>query len=110
VAASPRTTRSIGAIIVGYRHRRSFGDIAGLAESIEREGLTAGSSRASDGLKACKRLGWPRVPVVVVAPDDIIRGELAENVHCPRCKCEEACRLRIKAGFGITGRPWAKRN
>jgi hypothetical protein len=69
VAASPRTTRSIGAIIVGYRHRRSFGDIAGLAESIEREGLTAGSSRASDGLKpACKRLGWTRVSVASSSP------------------------------------------
>jgi hypothetical protein len=53
VAASPRTTRSVGAIIVGCR---SFGDIAGLAESIEREGLTAGSSRASDGLKPASAL------------------------------------------------------
>src|SRR5262245_30673159 len=81
------TTKPITAIKVGKRHRKDLGDIAGLARSIEEVGLLhpvvirpngqliAGGRR----LKACKALGWSKIPCTVVDLDQIILGELHEN-------------------------------
>jgi N6-adenosine-specific RNA methylase IME4/ParB-like chromosome segregation protein Spo0J len=81
------TTRPITSIIVGKRHRRDLGDIAGLAASIDRTGLLHPIVITPDGkliagerrLDACKALGWKTVPVNIVNIDAIVRGELAEN-------------------------------
>jgi N6-adenosine-specific RNA methylase IME4 len=83
------TCRRIDEIIVGIRHRKNLGDIAGLAESIRGEGLLHPIVIRPDGrliagkrrLEACKQLGWTDVPVNVVDLAEIVRGELAENAH-----------------------------
>ncbi len=76
-------------IQVGRRFRKDLGDLRALAESIEEVGLLhpvvvtpqgrliAGRRR----LEAVKLLGWRTVPVHVVDLDNIIEGELVENVH-----------------------------
>jgi DNA modification methylase len=76
-------------IRVGRRFRKALGDLRALAESIEEVGLLhpvvvtpqgrliAGRRR----LEAVKLLGWRTVPVHVVDLENIIEGELAENVH-----------------------------
>ena len=68
------TTRPIGSIIVGRRHRRDMGDIAALAASIEDIGLLNPITVDSDGnllaggrrLAVCKRLGLQKIPVNIV--------------------------------------------
>jgi ParB-like chromosome segregation protein Spo0J len=79
--------RAIADIRVGKRHRRDLGDVNELAASIAAVGLMhpiviepngtliAGQRR----LEACKLLGWTEIPVTVVALDNIVRGEFAEN-------------------------------
>jgi hypothetical protein len=79
--------RDIDAIKIGDRFRRDMGDIDALAETIKSEGLLhpivirpdnlliAGERR----LAACRKLGWPKVPVTVVDLQKIVRGEYAEN-------------------------------
>jgi SAM-dependent methyltransferase len=76
-------------IQVGRRFRKALGDLRALAESIDEVGLLhpvvvtpqgrliAGRRR----LEAVKLLGWRTVPVHVVDLENIIEGELAENVH-----------------------------
>ena len=76
-------------IQVGRRFRKALGDLRALAESIEQVGLLhpvvvtpqgrliAGRRR----LEAVKILGWRTIPVHVVDLENIIEGELAENVH-----------------------------
>ena len=76
-------------IRVGRRFRKALGDLRALAESIEDVGLLhpvvvtpqgrliAGRRR----LEAVKLLGWRTVPVHVVDLENVIEGELAENVH-----------------------------
>jgi DNA modification methylase len=76
-------------IQVGRRFRKDLGDLQPLAESIEEVGLLhpvvvtpqgrliAGRRR----LEAVKLLGWRTVPVHVVDLQNVIEGELAENVH-----------------------------
>jgi SAM-dependent methyltransferase len=76
-------------IQVGRRFRKALGDLRALAESIEEVGLLhpvvvtpqgrliAGRRR----LESVKLLGWRTVPVHVVDLENIIEGELAENVH-----------------------------
>jgi N6-adenosine-specific RNA methylase IME4/ParB-like chromosome segregation protein Spo0J len=77
----------IADIRIGKRHRRELGDIDELAASIQETGLLhpivvtpAGRLIAGERrLKACKALGWDKVPVTVIDIDKIARGEFAEN-------------------------------
>jgi N6-adenosine-specific RNA methylase IME4 len=83
--------RRIDDIVIGTRHRKDIGDIEGLLDSIQSEGLLhpivinadeppvliAGERR----LRACKLLGWKEIPATIVPLTDIVRGELAENAH-----------------------------
>lgn len=80
----------IDRIIVGERARKDLGDISAFAAQIDELGhllepvvvtpdgrLICGERR----LRACQLLGWKRIPVRVVALGDIVKGELAENMH-----------------------------
>jgi ParB family transcriptional regulator, chromosome partitioning protein len=79
--------RPIAEIRIGGRHRRDLGDVDQLAASIAAVGLLhpvvtdahgnliAGQRR----LEAYKVLGRTHIPVTVVALDDIVHGEFAEN-------------------------------
>jgi N6-adenosine-specific RNA methylase IME4/ParB-like chromosome segregation protein Spo0J len=77
----------IDSIIIGERHRRDLGDIAGLAASMDELGLLQPIPILADGrlvggarrLEAAKALGWTEIPVHVVDIDEVIRGEFAEN-------------------------------
>lgn len=76
-------------IKVGKRFRKVLGDVRPLADSLAEVGLLhpvvvtphgqliAGRRR----LEAAKLLGWRKIPVHVVDLENIIEGELAENVH-----------------------------
>jgi N6-adenosine-specific RNA methylase IME4 len=94
----------IGEIKVGTRHRKDYGDIAGLAASIEEVGLLhpvvvtpakeliAGARR----LKATESLGWDRVPVTVVDISKIVLGEYAENTFRKSFQLSEMDAIRKK--------------
>ena len=83
----PTKTWLLADITTGRRFRRDLGDIRALADSIQNVGLLhpivitprghliAGRRR----LEAVRSLKWHRVPVHVVALDDILRGQLDEN-------------------------------
>jgi N6-adenosine-specific RNA methylase IME4/ParB-like chromosome segregation protein Spo0J len=79
----------IDKIIIGNRHRRDKGDVTGLARSIDEIGLLHPIVVRSDHtliagerrLSACRELGWTEVPVTVISLEEIVRGELAENVE-----------------------------
>jgi len=79
----------IGSIRVGRRFRRDVGDLTGLAESIDEIGLLHAVVISPDKklvagfrrLKACKQLGWKKIPVRVVDLERLVEGEFAENVH-----------------------------
>jgi ParB family transcriptional regulator, chromosome partitioning protein len=66
--------RSIDSIIIGERHRKAMGDVAGLADNIRDIGLLHPISISADRallagqrrLEACKLLGWTEIPVTVV--------------------------------------------
>src|SRR5690348_10786361 len=80
-------TMPIVAIRVGQRHRRDMGDIAGLAASINEDGLLhpvvvtpngtliAGQRR----IEAYRFLGRSEIPATVLDLEQIVRGEYAEN-------------------------------
>ena len=82
-------TRPLAQIKVGNRHRKDFGDIAGLAGSIDREGLLQPIAiTPADELIAGERRmrAWAKsifrddpIPVHVVDLDEIVRGEWSEN-------------------------------
>jgi hypothetical protein len=80
--------RSIANIVVGTRHRRDMGAIAGLAASMAEFGLLHPIVIRPDGvliagerrLKAAKQLGWTDIPVTVVDLKAVARGEFAENI------------------------------
>jgi DNA modification methylase len=87
---SNQITMPIDDIIIGVRHRRDMGDIAGLAANISDLGnllhppvvrpdgtLVVGERR----LEACKLLGWTEIQVRIVDIDAIVLGELAENAY-----------------------------
>jgi ParB-like nuclease family protein len=82
----------INSIIVGERRREDFGDMDGLAESIDRHGLfhpivvddkrnlIAGERR----LRACKSLGWSLIPTRSfrnLTEDERREIELEENIR-----------------------------
>jgi ParB-like chromosome segregation protein Spo0J len=81
------TKRKIADIVVGTRHRRDMGDIAGLAASMNELGLLHPIVVRPDGvlvagerrLHAAKSLGWKDIPVTVVDVAAIACGEFAEN-------------------------------
>jgi ParB/RepB/Spo0J family partition protein len=78
----------VAEVIIGKRHRKDLGDIEGLARSISEIGLLhpivvrpggvliAGERR----LAAYKRLGLPEIPARVVDLEQVLSGELAENI------------------------------
>jgi ParB/RepB/Spo0J family partition protein len=86
---SGQMDRLISEITIGSRHRKTFGDIEGLARSIEAVGLLhpivvdtsnkliAGERR----IKALLFLGRVKIPVTVVDLAEIVRGEFAENTE-----------------------------
>jgi SAM-dependent methyltransferase len=83
------STWPVRRIQVGQRFRRDLGDLAPLAESLREVGLLHPLVVTPEGrliagrrrLEAAKLLGWREVPVHVVDLDDVVAGELAENVH-----------------------------
>lgn len=81
-------TRLIADIVIGIRHRKDVGDIAGLAASIRDVGplhpivvrrddrvLTACERR----IAACTSLGWTEILVREADLAEMIRGELARR-------------------------------
>jgi len=96
------SARVISEIVVGERHRRDLGDIAGLAASIDELGLLqpvvvtpdnkliAGERR----LAACQQLGWMHIPVRVLDLDRIVRGEYAENAFRKDFTLSEAVAIK----------------
>lgn len=80
-------TLPVDAIIVGTRHRRDMGDIAGLATSLPELRLLQPIVVRPDGtliagerrLRAAQLLGWTEIPVTIVDLDAVVRGEFAEN-------------------------------
>jgi ParB/RepB/Spo0J family partition protein len=77
----------IGDIVVGTRHRRDMGDVAGLAASMKELGLLHPIVVRPDGvlvagerrLRAAKLLGWETIPVNIIDLEAVTRGEFAEN-------------------------------
>lgn len=79
---------AISQIKVGGRHRKDMGDLAGLAASIEKQGLlqpigiTEGNELVfgERRLRACRDiLGWTEIPARVVNVTSILDGEHDEN-------------------------------
>lgn len=79
---------AIAQIIIGSRHRRDFGDLAGLAASISAEGLLQPIGVTADRtlvfgerrLRACRDvLGWTEIDARTVDVTSIVAGEYAEN-------------------------------
>jgi N6-adenosine-specific RNA methylase IME4 len=89
-------------IIVGERHRKDMGDIAGLAASIHELGLLHPIVITPDGeliagerrLRAAESLGWSEIPVTVVDLDSIVRGEFAENTFRKDFTLSEAVAIK----------------
>lgn len=78
----------ISSISVGERHRRDFGDLAGLADSISKQGLLQPIGITEDHrlvfgerrLRACRDiLGWSEIEARIVSVTSIVEGEYAEN-------------------------------
>ena len=95
-------TRPVSTIQVGERHRRDMGDVDGLAASINEIGLLHPVVISPDGsliagerrLEACKRLGWPSIPVTLIDLDKVVRGEFAENSHRKDFTLSEAVAIK----------------
>lgn len=80
--------RPIAEIRIGSRHRKELGDLAGLAASIQAEGLLQPVGVTAAGelvfgerrLVACRdHLGWSEIDARVVPVSSIAAGEYAEN-------------------------------
>jgi len=75
-------------IVIGERHRKDFGDISALAESIQEHGLlqaigiTPGKELVfgERRLKAFQHLGRTEIPARIVEVEELVRVEQAENV------------------------------
>jgi N6-adenosine-specific RNA methylase IME4 len=88
-ARGAQVTRTLATadIKIGKRHRKDMGDLDGLAASIADIGLLHPVVVRPDGrliagerrLRACKQLGWQRVPATIVDLDEVVRGEFHEN-------------------------------
>lgn len=73
-------------------YRKDLGDLKGLAQSIQAVGLlhpivvaTGGKLIAGERrLKACRMLGWDKVPVTKIDLAEILNGEQAENINGSR--------------------------
>lgn len=91
-------TLPIHMIATGDRHRVDMGDVAALAESIQRVGLlhpvvvTADHVLIAGGrrVEACKRLGWKSIPVNVAATINDARALLEAE------RDENTCRQDMK--------------
>jgi N6-adenosine-specific RNA methylase IME4 len=87
--ATNQTTIAIDSIVIGDRHRRDMGNIAGLAASIADVGLLQPVVVTSDGkliagerrVRAAQLLGWSNIAVNLIDLDAVVRGEFAENFH-----------------------------
>jgi hypothetical protein len=87
--AQQATLLSLDSIVIGERHRKDMGDIAGLAANIAELGLLHPIVVRPDGrliagerrLRAARLLGWTEIAARVVDLDAVIRGELAENTQ-----------------------------
>ena len=79
---------SIANIIIGERHRQDLGDIGALKDSIKSLGLLQPigidmEARLVFGarrIKAFESLGLDKIPARVIAIDDLLDGEHAENM------------------------------
>jgi N6-adenosine-specific RNA methylase IME4/ParB-like chromosome segregation protein Spo0J len=99
-----RGVRRIDEIVIGERHRRDMGDIAGLAASMADPelGLLQAIGVRPDGtliwgerrLRAAQMLGWAEIPVRVVDLAEIVRGEYAENAHHKPFTLSEAVAIK----------------
>lgn len=85
---SPTNRRQISDIRIGERHRKDQGDLAGLAKSIEEQGLLQPIGILPDGelvfghrrLVACRdHLGWTEIDVRIVDVTSVVLGEMHEN-------------------------------
>jgi ParB family chromosome partitioning protein len=85
---SENSVIAISGIKIGGRHRKDMGDLAGLAASIEKQGLLqpVGVTETNDlvfgerRLRACRDiLGWTEIPARVVNVTSILDGEHDEN-------------------------------
>jgi ParB family chromosome partitioning protein len=86
-------------IIVGSRHRKDMGDIAGLARTMSELGLLQPIGIRPDNqliwgerrLRAAEMLGWTDIPVTVIDLKAVVRGEYVENAyHKPFGQCARA--------------------
>lgn len=99
--------RRIDSITIGARHRKEPGDIAALADSIDRLGLLQPITITPDGVLVCgwrrllaiRRLGWTTTRVWVRSGiSDRLSGLLAQQdentLHKPYCQLEAAALYR----------------
>ncbi|SJN44737.1 Chromosome (plasmid) partitioning protein ParB [Microbacterium esteraromaticum] len=100
-------TRTVESIHIGRRHRNDLGDIAALAQSIDRDGLLQPITVTPDGVLVCgarrlaaiKQLGWTEVRVWVRSGISTSLGymlaEQDDNVlHKPLTQLEAAALYR----------------
>lgn len=77
----------IANVVIGERHRRAMGDLAGLAKSIGEIGMLQPIGITEDNqlifgerrLRACLNLGWTEIEARVIDMPNILIGENAEN-------------------------------
>lgn len=80
---------SIKDIVIGKRHRKHMGDVRSLVTSIEAIGLLQPIVVTPDNkliagcrrIEAFKHLGREKIPVRVLALDELVYGECAENME-----------------------------
>jgi ParB-like chromosome segregation protein Spo0J len=104
---------AIADIVIGDRHRRDMGDIAGLAESIEQIGLLQPIGITEDKrlvfgerrVRAYEHLGRAKIPARLVHVDSIARGEHDENVLRQDFTQSERDAIRRAIGHKPEGRP-----
>jgi ParB family transcriptional regulator, chromosome partitioning protein len=88
-SVGPSVLVPIASIVIGQRHRKDLGDIAGLAANIAEIGLLHPIVVRADGtliagerrLEAYKLLGRTEIPVTIVDLDKVVLGEFGENTE-----------------------------
>jgi ParB-like chromosome segregation protein Spo0J len=85
------TTMPVNAITIGKRHRKDYGDLAGLAASINDTGLVTPITVQPGGLLIAgerrlrawqmSRFAGQDIPVYVMDLEDVLSGEYAENAE-----------------------------